>query len=141
MKASLFYRVAAILLVLFAAGHLFGFSQIDPQWHVDALVRSMRAIHFDAMGSSRSYWDFYIGAGICVGLFDLSAAVLAWQLAGLSGEAQAKMRIVAWAFASCFAAIAVVSWLYLFIIPVVFSVLICLCLGMAAWSAREPVDT
>ena len=47
MKASLFYQIAAVLLLLFAAGHTFGFSQSDPTWGVDALVGSMRSIHFE----------------------------------------------------------------------------------------------
>ena len=32
MRASLFYRIAAVLLLLFAAGHTLGFRQSDPAW-------------------------------------------------------------------------------------------------------------
>jgi hypothetical protein len=35
MKASLFYRIAAVLLLLFEAGHTSGFPWSDPQWGVD----------------------------------------------------------------------------------------------------------
>lgn len=138
MKASLVYRVAAVLLLIFAAGHTFGFRQPDPQWGVDALVSSMQSIHFDAMGSSRSYWDLFLAAGYCLGLFYLFAAVLAWQLGGLPAATRAAMRMTTWGFALCFAGIAVLSWKYLFIIPVAFSILITLCLTAAAWlSGRE----
>ncbi len=44
MKASLLYRIASILLLLFAAGHTLGFRQIDPKWGVDSLIQSMRSI-------------------------------------------------------------------------------------------------
>jgi hypothetical protein len=47
MKASMLYRIAAVLLLLFAAGHTLGFRQSDPKWGVDALLASMRSIHFD----------------------------------------------------------------------------------------------
>jgi hypothetical protein len=57
MKAGLFYRIAAVLLVLFAVGHTTGFRNADPSWGVDGLRASMRSIHFDVTGSSRSYWD------------------------------------------------------------------------------------
>ena len=57
MKASLLYRFAAVLLVLFAAGHTLGFRQSDPAWGVDALLASMRSIHFDLGGFSRTYWE------------------------------------------------------------------------------------
>lgn len=138
MKASIVYRITAVLLLLFAVGHTLGFRQPDPQWHVDALVGSMQSIHFDAMGSSRSYWDLFLAAGYCVGLFYLFAAVLAWQLGGLPAATRAAMRMTSWGFALCFAGIAVLSWTYLFIIPVAFSVLITLGLSAAAWlSGRE----
>ena len=54
MRASIFYRIAAVLLLLFAAGHTLGFRQSDPTWGVDALLASMRSIHFDVQGFNRS---------------------------------------------------------------------------------------
>ena len=38
MSARLVYRIAAVLLVLFAVGHTLGFSQADPKWGLDALL-------------------------------------------------------------------------------------------------------
>ena len=138
MKASLFYRIAAVLLMFFAAGHTFGFRQSDPRWGVDALLGSMRSIHFDVGGFSRSYWDLFLAAGFSVGVFYVFAAILAWQLGGLPAETLARMRGTAWSFAACFAAITVVSWRYLFILPIVFSLVITACLAAAAWlSARR----
>jgi hypothetical protein len=34
MKASLFYRIAAVLLLLFALEHAHGFRQSDPNWEL-----------------------------------------------------------------------------------------------------------
>jgi hypothetical protein len=137
MRASLFYRVAAVLLLLFAAGHTFGFRQSDPAWGVDALLGSMRSIHFDVQGFSRSYWDLFLAAGYCVGVFYLFAAILAWQLGGLPADALKRMRGVAWAFALCFAAITGISWKFLFILPIVFSAVNTLCLTAAAWLSSK----
>ena len=137
MKASRLYRVAAVLLLLFAAGHTLGFRQSDPTWGVETLLGSMRSIHFDVQGSSRTYWDLFVAAGFSVGVFYLFAAVLAWQLGGLPAETLAAMRVTAWALALCFAAITVVSCRFLFMIPIVFSSVITVCLTAAAWlSAR-----
>jgi hypothetical protein len=137
MKASLFYRIAAILLLLFAVGHTLGFRQSDPSWGVDALLASMRSIHFDVQGFSRTYWDLFVAAGFSVGVFYFFAAILAWQLGRLPAESLGAMRGIAWAFAVCFAAITVVSWRYLFVLPIVFSGVITVCLVAAAWlSAR-----
>jgi hypothetical protein len=140
MKASLFYRIAAVLLLLFAVAHTLGFRQSDPQWGVDALLAAMRSTHFDAMGSSRTYWDLFLAAGFCVGVFYFFSAILAWQLGGLPAATLAAMRGPAWAFALCFAAITVVSWRYLFILPVVFSGVITLCLAAAAWLSAKQVS-
>jgi hypothetical protein len=133
MKASMFYRIAAVLLLLFAVGHTLGFRQSDPKWGVDALLGSMRSIHFDVQGFNRTYWDLFVAAGFSVGVFYLFAAILAWQLGTLPAAILAHMRGTAWAFALCFAAITVVSWRYLFILPIAFSVAITLCLTTAAW--------
>jgi len=137
MKASVFYRIAAVLLLLFAAGHTFGFHQSDPQWGVDALLSSMRSIHFNAQGFNRTYWDFILGAGFSVGVLFLFSAILAWQLGGLPEATLARMRGTAWAFALCYAAITVVSWRYLFLIPIIFSFVITLCLMAAAWLSAK----
>jgi hypothetical protein len=141
MKASIFYRIAAVLLLLFAVGHTLGFRQSDPTWGVDNLLGSMRSIHFDVQGFNRTYWDLFLAAGFSVGVFFLFAAILAWQLGGLSAATLALMRGTAWAFALCFAAITVLSWKYLFIVPVAFSILITLCLTAAAWLSSRQVTT
>ena len=61
MKASVFYRAAAVILVLFTVGHTLGFSH---------------------------YWNFYLAMGILAGVFLLFSALLAW-LSGRAGAAPA----------------------------------------------------
>src|ERR1700752_2363537 len=138
MKASMLYRIAAVLLLLFDAGHTSGFPWSDPKWGVD--LGSMRSTHFYVMGFSRTYWDFYVGFGLFVSVFLLLAVVLAWQLGRLPPESLAVMRSTAWVFALCFASITVLSWKYFFIIPIVFSALITLCLTAAAWLPARQVS-
>ena len=133
MRASLVYRIAAVLLLLFALAHTLGLRQSDPAWGVDTLLGLMRSSSFDVQGSSRTYWDLFLAAGFSVGVFYLFSAVLAWQLAGLPAGTLADMRIIAWAFALCFAAITLVSWRYLFLFPIVFSLVVTVCLSAGAW--------
>jgi hypothetical protein len=80
-----------------------------------------------------------VAAGFSVGVFYLFAAILAWQLAGLPAQTLALMRGTAWAFAGCFAAITVVSCRYLFVLPIVFSIVITACLIAAAWLSAQPI--
>ena len=133
MKASSLYRISSILLVLFAIGHTLGFRQIDPAWGVDSLVQSMKSIHFNANGADRTYWDFFVGFGLFVTVLMLFASIIAWQFGSLPSDILATMRISAWGFAICFAVVAYLSWRYFFIVPVVFSIAIFLCLAAAAW--------
>jgi hypothetical protein len=138
VKAHILFRISAVLLLFLAVGHTLGFRQSDPAWGVDALRGSMRSIHFDVQGFSRSYWDLFVAAGFSVGVFYFFAAVLAWQLGRLPAQTLAGMRVTVWAFALCFAAITVVSWRFLFILPIVFSIVITLCLSAAAWLSAKP---
>jgi hypothetical protein len=141
LKASTFYRIAAVLLLLFDVGHTLGFRQSDPKWGVDTLLASMRSIRFDVQGFSRTYWDLFVGAGFNVSVFFLFSAVLAWQLGGLPAETLARVRGIAWAFALCFAAVTILSWRYFFILPIVFSLMITVCLIAAAWLPAKPRST
>jgi hypothetical protein len=135
MRASVFYRIAAVLLLLFDAGHTSGFPWSDAAWKVD--LGPMRSTHFYVMGFSRTYWDFYVGFGLFVSVFLLLTVVLAWQLGGLPPESLARMRGTAWTFAFGFAGITVLSWKYFFVIPIVFSIAITLCLTAAAWLSTK----
>src|SRR5437588_12471402 len=119
MKASVFYRIAAVLLVLFAVGHTGGFRQSDTKWGVDALLGLMRSVHFDAQGFTRTYWDFFSAFGLFFSVFLLFAAVLAWLLGG------------------CFVAVTALSGTYAFTTPLVFSTLITVCLTSAAWLSAK----
>ena len=105
MNPSVLYRVASGLLFLFAAGHTLGFTQADPEWGVSAVVGAMQSSRFTIQGFSRTYWDFFLGAGFTVGVLYLFAAVLAWQLSGLPLRTLASMRATAWGFAVCFVAV------------------------------------
>jgi len=138
MKPSTLYRIAAVLLLLFAVSHTLGFRVSDPGWGIDALLSSMRSSHFDVQGFNRTYWDFFVGAGFSVGVLYLFAAILAWQLGGLPVATLARMRATAWGLALAFAAITVISWSHLFVIPIAFSAAITVFLTAAAWiSARQ----
>jgi len=135
MKASTLYRIASVLLLLLDAGHTSGFPWSDPAWGVD--LGPMRSTHFYILGFSRTYWDFYVGFGLTISVILLLAVVLAWQLGSLPPESLARMRGTAWTFALCFAAITVLDWKYFFIIPIVFSIAITLCLTAAAWLSSK----
>jgi hypothetical protein len=139
MKPKVLYRIAAALLLLFCVGHTLGFGTADPSWHADGLVSSMKATQFNVQGFQRSYWDFYVGFGLFVSVLLLFAALVSWQLGGLESAVLQRVKGIGWALAFCFAVNCVLSWQYFFVVPVVFSVLVTICLALATWSAGKTV--
>jgi hypothetical protein len=138
LKPAIFYRIASVLLLIFAALHTFGFRQVDASWGVDSMIGSMRSIHFDIMGTSRTYWDFFVGFGFLFSVFLVFTAVLTWQLGRLPDQTLAPMRGIAWTLVICFAAVMIVCLTYTFIVPRVLSVLVLVCLAAAAWLWPKP---
>ncbi len=137
MKASLLYRIASVLLILFALGHTLGFRRVDPRWGIDSLIGTMRSTRFLAQGFDRTYWDFFVGFGLFVTVLLVFVAVLAWQLGGLPKEYLAAMPLATWGLAACFLVVTFLSWRYFFMLPVIFSGVITVCLVLAAWSAAR----
>lgn len=133
MTASLLYRIASGLLVLYAAGHTLGFRRVEPGWGVDTFINGLRTTRFTIQGAQRTYWGFYVGFGLFCSVFLLFGAVLAWQLGSLPQATLAAMPIATWGFAIAYAVATIVTWRYFFVAPTVFSILVTLCLVGAAW--------
>jgi len=132
MTSSLFYRIAAVLLVLFAIGHHLGFRQTKGMTGADSVVSLMKSVHFTVQGFQRAYYDFFVGFGFFVTAFLLFSALLSWQLGGVSRDVLAQIPLATWGLAVCFLAVTILSWTYFFLAPGIFSILITACLTAAA---------
>ncbi|HXY02900.1 MAG TPA: hypothetical protein VEI49_04940 [Terriglobales bacterium] len=134
MKASVLYRIASGLLVLFAVGHTLGFRQNNPDWGAESVIASMQSVRFNAQGFTRSYWDFFSAFGLFFSVFLLFSAILAWQLGGLQRESLSSFtRRTGWALAICFVMLTALNWRFAFTTPLIFSILITVCLIAGAW--------
>jgi hypothetical protein len=106
------------MTALLAAGHLLG----NPWTPVTApegqhLIDAMGSYHFDAMGLSRSYLDFYKGFGWMLGVYLLGHAVLFWQLGGLAKVAPSKLRPIVAVLCIEYCLVAAVGGQFLFWVP------------------------
>lgn len=138
MRARLLYRIAAVVLVLFAAGHTFGFLTFRPVSAEGlAVYDAMNRVHFDFNGSPRSYGQFYTGFGLMVTAYLLFCALLGWRLGSLAASQPQAIGALAWAFVGVQLATLVFSVLYFFLVPVVMSAVILVCLLWAAWLLRN----
>lgn len=135
MSPVLLYRLAAVLLLLFAAGHQLGFRHLDPRWHAEAVVQAMQGTTFPVNGFTRRYWDFFSGFGFFVTILLLFSAVLAWRLGSVTLETRGELMLVCWAFALAYVGIALMTWRYFFIVPGIFATLVAASLVLAAWAA------
>jgi len=132
MTTSLMLRIAAAITLLFCVAHTSGTPWTPAAGPLDAtVIEAMKAHRFDALGVSRTYWDFYYGFGwIIAGYLLLQAAVL-WQMAGLARANPATVRPVIASFLVSFALNAFLAWKFFFAIPVAMAVTIAACLAVA----------
>ena len=134
MKAKLFYRIAAVLFVLFAAGHTFGFLKFKPPTPEGIAVRdSMKNVHFRVEGRDYSYGGFYDGFGWYISAYLLFSAFLAWQLGRMASAGANVVGAIGWAFFAVQVIGLALSCIYFIPIPAIFSGIVALCLGLAAW--------
>lgn len=137
MKATALYRIAAVLLFLFAVGHTFGFLNFTPPSSEARAVRdAMKGVHFRIGGASYSYGGFYTGFGLFVTVYLLFSAFLAWHLGGLARSNPQAVGALGWVFCAVQVASLALSYVYFSMAPAVLSALVAVCVGWAAWLVR-----
>jgi hypothetical protein len=134
MKATLLYRIAAVLFILFAAGHTIGFLKFRPESQEGLAVwESMNNVHFQLGNGSFTYGGFYLGFGLFATLYLLFSAFLAWHLGSLAARNPTAIGALGWVFCATQVVSLLLSWKYFLAPPVVLSALLTISLGWAAW--------
>jgi hypothetical protein len=139
MNATLLLRIAAVIALLYCAGHTVG-----APWTPAAgpgeqpLLEAMKSHSFETEGFRRTYWDFYLGFGIIISAFLLLQAVVLWQLGSLARTDAARVRPIVAAFLIASIVNAGLGWKFFFAIPAVMAAAIALCLAIALFLARGP---
>ncbi len=138
MRPVIFLRIASVLTLIHAALHTFGgvFGGVAAGAQ-QAAVTAMKTNEFLALGAMRSYWEFYRGMGLAVSVTLTAEGVVFWQLGSMMRSDGARLRPILATFLVAYLALAVNSYLYFFLAPVITEILIALCLGLAIASARQ----
>jgi hypothetical protein len=125
-------RVTTLLLVLYCLGHTVSALVSTPPFGVesDTVAGAMKSVRFDVSGSACTWYGFYLGFGYEVSAFFLFSAVLTWFLGGMSAPDQRRWAPITWALFVSYAVTIVLAVRYLFIVPIVFSSVITLLLGV-----------
>src|SRR5258708_12189791 len=87
MKATWLYRIAAVLFILFAAGHTFGFLSFRPHSPEGmAGFDAMNKVSFQEKGATHSYGRFYRGFWLSCSVSMIFSAFFGWPLGSLAGQ-------------------------------------------------------
>lgn len=126
------YRVAAVTMALLAAGHTYGAVLHTPRFDAAAgTVRdAMTSVTFPCDGATCTWFGFYYGFAVMIGVFTVVCAFAAWYIGGLERSTRLALRPVMIGVALAFVAMAVVCKLFFFLPPLVLSAASALVLGI-----------
>ena len=139
MTTTLWLRIASVISLLFTAGHTMGgLKRWSPMGDNDVL-RQMTSVHFDTMGASRTYLDFFMGFGWSLSVAMLLQTVLLWQFASLARTNPAAVQPMIAVFVVATLASGVLAWRYLVPVPAFFSAALVIVLVVAYVAAGHAV--
>jgi hypothetical protein len=140
-KPSLFLRIAAVMTLIHAVLHTIGgvFGKAGPG-PAAAAVLAMKMNQFPLMGHTRSFWDFYRGMGLSVTISLTAEAIVFWQLGSLAKMDARRLLPILVTFLVAYSVLAVNSYAYFFLGPVIAEILIAACLGLTIFTAKSQSD-
>jgi hypothetical protein len=131
-KPHILLRIASIIGLLFAAGHTMGAPWTPAKGMAEqALVTMMKSLHFDVMGTPRTYFDFYYGFGVSITVYMLALAIILWQVGDVAKANAVAARPIMFTLFLAYVAGGVITVMYFFAAPIVFSALVCILIGWA----------
>ena len=132
MQAFHFLRVAAVLTLLWFAGHSAGVPwtpYTDPE--AKTVLEAMKNHSFEAEGFKGTYWDLYFGFGVTISVLLLLQAVVLWQVASLAKRDPTRVRPIVASFLVAYILTGALVWIYFFAVPAVMVAAIALCLVLS----------
>jgi len=127
MKASVWLRVLAAIMVFFTFGHTMGVLNPPADGPAGQALDAMRRARFPIMGFERSYWEFYRGFGFFVSLEFVLFAIIAYQLSVIGRRSpSAALPLMVTLEIGCIGT-AMLSWIYFFSAPMITSLVAVVC--------------
>jgi hypothetical protein len=137
-SATLWFRISAVILLLFAALHTFGFLTFKPPTEQGMAVReAMTSVHFEVGGKIFSYGGFYRGFGLSATISMLFEGFVCWFLGGLVRRSPRDVTAIGWALVVQQIAGMVLSLMYFGGPPTVFAAVLTICIIVATWMASR----
>jgi hypothetical protein len=128
-------RIASVVDALFAVGHGLGHLRtIEGGLPGETVLSAMKTFHFNAMGSDRTYWDFFTGYSLMVVVTAVLLAIVLWQLSSLAKSHALEIRPLLWTLTVAQVAITVIAYTNFFAAPAVGNTVASVCLAMAVFT-------
>jgi hypothetical protein len=138
MRPSMMLRIASAISFLLFAGHSAGgLSSWSPRSETTVLD-TMRSVHFPVQGFTRTYFDFYVGFGLIISVYLLAQTVLLWQVASWIKLDPVRGRPFASTLLFVAVASAMLDWQFFFAAPLLMTIAIAACIGIALVQTRTP---
>ncbi|MBL8019209.1 MAG: hypothetical protein JNM27_06070 [Leptospirales bacterium] len=137
MKPVLILRIAAIVNLLYFAGHTSGIPW-TPSTDAESLqiIEKMKLHSFDVSGSTRTYWDFYQGFGIIISVYLLGHTVALWLMSNLARANYGLARPFLALFLIETIVRSYLSWKFFFVVPLAMGIILAILLALSL--ARRP---
>lgn len=139
MKPKILLRITVFVTLLYAFGHIMGhFTRKQTTDPADKeVIRQMEAYKFDVGGSMRSWDNFYEALSLDSALFLIFFTVIFWMLSGFAEKYPKVVYTLLWPILICFIGFTITHYLYVFMIPTVLSLIICLLLIVVQMQLRK----
>jgi hypothetical protein len=141
-SAKYLYRIAAVLFLLFAAGHTLGFLTFRPK-ETDALavLSGMTSVRFDFGGTTATWNQLFTGFGLFVSAYLLFSVFLAWRLSNADAAEANMARTLAWTLFAIQVVNIMLCVRYFGPVQALFATACAAALGGAAFATRAQTTT
>ena len=136
MTTTILLRIAAIISLLFTAGHTLGGLKRWSPMGENEVLNAMSTVRFETMGVSRTYLDFFVGFGWSLSVAMLLQSALLWQMASLARTDATQVRPMIAMFALAALASGIIAWRFIFPVPAIVSGVLLIVLAAAFVMAR-----
>jgi len=135
MQSTRLYKIAGVLLFVWAAGNTYGLLNF---WRV---AGPMPAVHFPLGHAPFSYAQIVLGYQVFCSLCVLFAAYLTWHLGTLARKTPQAIGAVGWILFAYLLAGVYVSWIFFSGFVLILSAVITICVGLASGLAMAESKT
>jgi hypothetical protein len=138
MRPRTFLRIAAVITLLYCAGHSAGIPWTPVKGiKENEVIEAMKTNTFEASGVIRSYWDYYFGFGLLITAFLLFKSIVLWQLSSTPDSEYVRLRSIIYTFVASFVINAALSWKYFFAVPAIMAGTVAILLIVTLFTMRK----